>query len=165
MNLCQDAYGNWDASNADFFQLLGTFDPRVLFIIDFPDRRNSVPNMVAGNPSNVEQGCVQARTSVYHSWYQNWVATVKRTAAQYRAFVFDTFDLSCGPTLCPCIVDKVLLYWDSNHVTRAWIEYVSPIVLTELAMDFFKPLVAAQTAPLDVGVVVWTPAPMPRAGH
>ncbi len=42
----QDAYGNWDASNADYFQLLGTFAPRVLFIIDFPDRRNSVPNMV-----------------------------------------------------------------------------------------------------------------------
>jgi hypothetical protein len=131
---------NWKAANAEFFGYLTAWKPRVLFLFDVPDRRASVPGMVSGNPSNIRAGCTQPRSEVVHHWWTAHAAAIRETAQTYGAWVIDTLDLSCGPTLCPCVVDDILIMWDSNHMTVEYVGYIAPIVVEEMRLGFLQPL-------------------------
>ncbi len=138
--MSQDDVENWNVANAAFFELLRKWSPRVLFILDVPDRRASVPSMIISNPENIRAGCSQTRQEVVHDFWRAHASAIRNTSNTYGAFVIDTLDLSCGPTLCPCVVDNIMIMWDNNHMTLEYIDFISPVVVEEMMLGLLQPI-------------------------
>jgi hypothetical protein len=51
----------WENANSEYFAVLNGIGAQVLFFHDVPPRQGSVPDLVAGSPTDIKTRCTQPR--------------------------------------------------------------------------------------------------------
>jgi hypothetical protein len=146
----------WAKDTLDTLTALRASGALVVMLGDNPVAPKDPVGCVAEHLKDVRP-CIYTRTVGYQ-------ATPKRQAtvtAALRGSGFDvlpTTDWICGATSCPPIVGNLLVYRDTNHITRTYSKYLAPML---------EPIVvyaeARSPAPAPTPTPPPTPSPTPAA--
>ena len=95
-------------------------------IRDVPVPGFDVPECVVENRASLDQ-CAYDRDEVMS------VNTAQVTAAALTGTrLVDLTDWICGPELCPAVVDDLLVWRDTHHLTATYARYLAPVLAYEL---------------------------------
>lgn len=107
---------------------------RVIVIQDTPYPTLNVPECLAKNLNNI-QNCSFERKKAYFASAQR--DQDKDIATKSGLRVIDPFDWFCSEKICPPIIDNNFVYFDVNHISTAYANYITKL-LDEKVKDGFK---------------------------
>jgi peptidoglycan/LPS O-acetylase OafA/YrhL len=116
----------WAEDTAATVRQLTMAGTRTLFIADTPYPKTNVPDCLAQNLTRVRT-CAAAPGSVYKLGQARHDA-VGRAVSAARATYIEPKSWLCTRTLCPVVVDDVLVYRDSSHLTNTMSQRLSPLI-------------------------------------
>jgi hypothetical protein len=116
----------WAEDTAATVRQLTMAGTRTLFIADTPYPKTNVPDCLAQNLTRV-RNCAAAPGSVYKLGQARHDA-VGRAVSAARATYIEPKSWLCTRTLCPVVVDDVLVYRDSSHLTNTMSQRLSPLI-------------------------------------
>ena len=128
-------YGESTPQNySEYLSNLKKMASRVIVIQDTPYPTLNVPECLAKNIESI-QNCSFERNKAYFANSQR--QQDKETAVQSGLRVVDPIDWFCSDKICPPIIDDVFVYFDVNHISTAYADYVTKL-LDEKVKDGFK---------------------------
>ena len=128
-------YGESTPQNySEYLANLKKMASRVIVMQDTPYPTMNVPECLAKNIDSI-QNCSFERKNAYFANPQR--QQDKETAIQSGLRVVDPFDWFCSDKICPPIIDDVFVYFDVNHISTAYADYVTKL-LDEKVKDGFK---------------------------
>jgi peptidoglycan/LPS O-acetylase OafA/YrhL len=107
---------------------------RVIVMQDTPYPTLNVPECLAKNLNNI-QNCSFERKNAYFASTQR--DQDKDIATKSGLRVIDPFDWFCSDKICPPIIDNNFVYFDVNHISTAYANYITKL-LDEKVKDGFK---------------------------
>jgi peptidoglycan/LPS O-acetylase OafA/YrhL len=107
---------------------------RVIYLEDTPnpERVGPVPDCLAGHPDNV-QTCSLSRqdpATRLNGFIQRRIesAAVRRTGAA----LIDPTSWFCTTTMCPPVINNIVVYMDDSHVTASYVRWLTPVMSAAL---------------------------------
>lgn len=96
-------------------------------IRDVPTPRFDVPECVSDNRSSLDE-CAYDRDEVMAE------NTAEVTAAEQTGVqLIDLTDWICGRDLCPAVINDLMVWRDTHHLTATYARYLAPVLAHELA--------------------------------
>jgi len=96
----------------------------VIVLGDGPRQAQDVPPCVSDH-MNDAAACMTNRVAATRD---NRAANMAGAARQARVNYVDTVDWLCAPSLCPVIVQNILVYRDDAHLTPAVVTWLAPVL-------------------------------------
>jgi peptidoglycan/LPS O-acetylase OafA/YrhL len=118
----------------EYINKIKQLSSRVVVMQDTPYPTLNVPECLAKN-LNSEQNCSFERKNAYFASVQR--QQDKDVAIRSGLRVVDPFDWFCSDKICPPIIDNNFVYFDVNHISTAYANYVTKL-LDEKVKDGFK---------------------------
>jgi peptidoglycan/LPS O-acetylase OafA/YrhL len=109
---------------------LGKAGIPLVAIADTPFMPFDVPDCLARRGATVQK-CSVAKSKALKSYDP----LVDAAARDKMAKLVDMNDLICGPDICSAVVGNVLVYQDSNHLTRTYARTLAPMLDERIGLD------------------------------
>jgi hypothetical protein len=107
---------------------------RVIYLEDTPDpeRVGSVPDCLAGHPDDV-QACSVSRQDP-ETRLNGFIQRRVESTATMRAgaTLIDPTSWFCTTSTCPPVINNIVVYMDSSHVTATYIRWLAPVMSAAL---------------------------------
>jgi hypothetical protein len=115
----------WLNGVAATFGFLHRSAPHVVFISDVPTPTRSAPTCVSLHPSNVQHCDASLSAAVRLPGVKD---DERQIAEGTNVDWVDPTSWFCAPTICPVIVDNLLVYRNIAHMEPAWSRFISPVL-------------------------------------
>lgn len=108
--------------------LLAGVPGRLAIVVDTPQSKFDVPACISTNRADVSR-CETARKIAF-----NWrhLKLERAAAAVTGGTIVDLSDDICPATSCPVVIDKMIVYRDSHHLTGTFARSLSPALAAKL---------------------------------
>jgi SGNH domain (fused to AT3 domains) len=107
---------------------------RVIYLEDTPSPQEilSVPDCLAKNPSHIQQcGMLRkAATTRLEGFVQRRIEST--AAKQAGAGLIDPTPWFCTATICPPIINNMIVYQDASHITATYARWLAPVMSAAL---------------------------------
>jgi hypothetical protein len=115
----------WQDGWAAMFSFLRHTARHVLFISDVPTLLAPAPACISSHPSDVRQCNTKRSAAIPDPAVKSQEITL---AEREGVHVIDPISWFCARTACPVIVDHIVVYRDTNHMTPPWSRYIAPVL-------------------------------------
>ena len=129
----------WLDGLAAIFEFLKHHARRVIFLSDVPTLTESAPACIAAHMSNVRRCTVRRSAAVRLPAAK---AEELELARREHVSSIDPTSWFCTPTVCPVIVNNIILYRDFAHMVPPWSRFIAPVLA-----DSLLPIMRGEEAP------------------
>jgi peptidoglycan/LPS O-acetylase OafA/YrhL len=116
----------WSSATAKMMTTFAKSGLKSVYILDTPLATTDIPTCVSEHLDNVES-CVRPNNRTKYQ-YAGRHSAVKDALADAHIPTVEPLDWMCTPTACPVIVDGVLVYRDSSHLTATYSRFLAPLM-------------------------------------
>ena len=128
--------GAWLNGLAATFAFLDRSATHVVFISDVPTPERNPPSCVSYHPTNV-RACDTSLSAAVR--LPDVKSEELELAAREHVDAVDPTSWFCTSTMCPAIVDNMLLYRDVAHMQPVWSRFIAPLLA-----DAIVPVIGSQ---------------------
>jgi hypothetical protein len=134
VTLAQVSASDWQAATKNSLAVVSATTPRVFLIRDIPKPGVDIPMCLAYAERRASHSCETTRSVGLNSL----VDAQERAASQSFQVVtrLDLLDWLCDRDTCPPVKQGIVVYRDSDHLTRSFAESLTPVL-----SDFIVPAV------------------------
>jgi SGNH domain (fused to AT3 domains) len=113
----------WADATAKTLTAVRATGTAVLYLLDTPVPRRSVPDCIANNLAKT-QPCMFKRADAYSfpGRHEKMADTLKAVGIT----TVDPVDWFCTATMCPVIVGSIMVYRDASHMSTPYSAYLAP---------------------------------------
>jgi peptidoglycan/LPS O-acetylase OafA/YrhL len=101
---------------------------KIAIIVDTPQSKFDVPACISSNRGDVRR-CETARSGAFN-W--RYLKLERAAAAATGATIANLSDDICPATSCPVVIDKMIVYRDSHHLTATFARSLAPVLASKL---------------------------------
>jgi peptidoglycan/LPS O-acetylase OafA/YrhL len=118
----------WDTSDInkykEYADLIKTFAPVVIKIVDTPRSSFEVPECLAKNKTDITN-CNTKQTEAF----AKQIIADQEVAYNNQIGIknIKTMDWFCHSNICPSVIGKIVVYKDNNHITGTYTSYLYPV--------------------------------------
>jgi peptidoglycan/LPS O-acetylase OafA/YrhL len=128
----------WDTSDIykykEYANLIKTFSPIVIKIVDTPRSSFEVPECLSKNQTDITK-CNTIQSDAYTK------LTIADQEVAYNNQVgiknINPLDWFCLDGICPAVIGNIVVYKDNNHITGTYTNYIYPLFEQKL-LEFVK---------------------------
>jgi len=114
------------AGLADSWSRLQDAGVPVVAILDVPTPEFDVPECVVEKRSSLDE-CAFDRTEALADNTAQLIA-----AEETGVLLVDLTDWICGTEMCPAVIDDLLVWRDTHHLTATYARYLAPVLAIEM---------------------------------
>jgi peptidoglycan/LPS O-acetylase OafA/YrhL len=123
----QTVAGVWRSGEISAVRAFKRLGARIVLVGDVPDRGGNPAICIEGNVH--QSSCVVTPSSPES---QSNLVTEAVARLEHAAFL-PLQPFVCRGGRCPLVVGDRILYWDDSHLSRAWIDHISPALRQKFA--------------------------------
>jgi peptidoglycan/LPS O-acetylase OafA/YrhL len=119
----------------EYIGRLKQISKNVVKIEDTPHPVHNVPECLTKNSSDIKKCSFTLAAATLYKQNRDMETSI---AQKDNIQVIDPTDWFCDKTLCPSIIDNIVVYQDSSHVTNTYAKYLSNLMEQKLSSIFKK---------------------------